>query len=136
MPLSTSHTAVFACCFTLLAAPMLAFASGSQNPPEAEIKAENARWAEENRVVGQAAIAAYFTQKSGKSAPRTVSFSNYEFYGDDRMVTEISDTEIRDSSGKLVSRGKQTLIFLKQGGSWKLHRDIWNGNPSLNSGEQ
>lgn len=58
--------------------------------------------------------------------PDTVSFANYEFYGNDQIATEVSDAEIHDHSGKLKFRGKQILIFLKQGGVWKLHRDIWN----------
>lgn len=128
--------------------------------PEAAIKAENARWAAayargdyaaigklytdegtllppgEDRVVGPAAIVAYFVKNADASAPNSVSFSNFEFYGNDDMVTEISDTEVRDHRGKLIVRGKQTLVFLKRGGAWKLHRDIWNDNAPLKPGDR
>ncbi|CAM3514120.1 DUF4440 domain-containing protein [Rouxiella silvae] len=113
---------------------------------EAAIKAQNALWAKAyargdneaiarlytkdgsllppggEKINGSAAIAKYFA-----GAPSdTLSFSNYEFYGNEQVVSEISDSEIRNQNGELKSRGKQILIFLNQGGTWKLHRDIWN----------
>ncbi|WP_150723244.1 YybH family protein [Pandoraea capi] len=123
-----------------------------QPQTESAIKVENARWAQAyargdyqaigqlytkdgsllppggDRIKGADAITEYFTKASGGSAPDTVSFSNYEFYGNDQVVTEVSDAEIHDPSGKLKYRGKQILIFLKQGGVWKLHRDLWNAS--------
>ncbi|EIW8484047.1 nuclear transport factor 2 family protein (plasmid) [Klebsiella pneumoniae] len=126
------------------------FANDLTPQTEAAIKAENARWAEAyargdyeaigrlytkngtllppggNRIVGASEIVNFFTKASSETQPDTVSFSNYEFYGNDQVVTEVSDTDIRDPSGKLKYRGKQILIFLKQGETWKLHRDIWN----------
>ncbi|WP_062918898.1 DUF4440 domain-containing protein [Paraburkholderia caribensis] len=142
--------AVFSCYVALVAAPVLAHARGQPTAYEGEIRAENARWADAyargdytaigelytddgtllppgtDRVVGPVAIATYFAKKLNGSAPHTVSFSDFEFYGDGEAMTEISNTEIRDHSGKLVARGKQTLIFRKQDGAWKLHRDMWN----------
>lgn len=155
----TIQSAILAGCLALLALPVLATAGASPNHTEAEIRAENARWAEayargdyaaigelytddgmllppgEPRVVGPTAIVAYFSDKASKSGPKAVTFSNYEFYGDDQMVTEISDTEIRDHEGNLISRGKQILIFVKRGATWKLHRDIWNASPLSSSGD-
>lgn len=154
----TIQSATLAGFLALLAVPVLATAGAFRNSTEAEIRAENARWAEayargdyaaigelytgdgmllppgEPRVVGPTAIAAYFDEKARKSGPKIVTFSNYEFFGDDQMVTEISDTEIRDREGNLISRGKQILIFVKKGSAWKLHRDIWNASPLSSSG--
>lgn len=142
-------------CIALFAVPALAQAGESAHALEAQIKVENDRWAQayarndykaigelytddgmllppgENPVVGPAAIAAYFAKKSDKSSPHTVSFDNVEFYGDSHMVTEISGTQIRAHDGKILSRGKQTLVFLKQGDRWKLHRDMWKADASL-----
>jgi ketosteroid isomerase-like protein len=144
------YSAALAACLPLFAFAIPATAGGSKRPPEAAIKAENARWAEafgrgdyeaigrlytENgallppggdRVTGGRAIAEYFTKGYAGSKPDTVSFSNYEFYGNEQIVTEVSDAEIHDHSGKLKFRGKQILIFVKQGGAWKVQRDIWN----------
>lgn len=60
-----------------------------------------------------------------------MSFDNYEFYGNDQAVTEVSDVEVRNHDGVLKIRAKQTLVFLKQGGTWKLHRDMWNAYPPV-----
>lgn len=125
-------------------------AGSPQLPAEAAIKAENARWADAfargdyeaigrlytrdgallppggDKVTGGSAIASYFVKGYAGSQPGTVSFSNEEFYGNDRLVTEVSDAEVHDHEGKLVYRGKQILVFLKESGAWKLHRDMWN----------
>jgi uncharacterized protein (TIGR02246 family) len=143
-------TAALAACVSFFAFAPPATAGDAQRPPEAAIKAENARWADAfgrgdyeaigrlythdgtllppggDKVTGSSAIAAYFTKGYAGSKPDTVSFSDYEFYGNDRVVTEVSDAQIHDHEGKLKFRGKQVLVFLKQGGAWKLHRDIWN----------
>lgn len=142
--------AAVAVCLSPFVVALPAYANGLQPQTEAAIKAENARWVQAyargdyeaigrlytkdgsllppggNRIVGAAAIVEHFTKAGTGSQSDTVSFSNYEFYGDDRVVTEVSDAEIHDQSGKLKYRGKQILIFLKQGGTWKLHRDMWN----------
>ena len=144
------RAAALAGCVALFSFATSASAAGPQHLPEAAIKAENARWAEAfargdyeaigglytkdgsllppggDKVTGAAAIAAYFTRGYAGIQPGTVSFSNDEFYGNSQMVTEVSDAEVRDHDGKLTLRGKQILIFLKQGHSWKLHRDMWN----------
>lgn len=143
-------SAALAACLSVLAFAAPAFASGPNPQTEAAIKAENARWAEAygradyeaighlytadgtllppgaDNVTGGRAITEYFTKAYTGSPPGTVSFSNYQFYGDDQAVTEVSDAELRDHDGNLKFRGKQTLIFLKQGNTWKLHRDMWS----------
>jgi uncharacterized protein (TIGR02246 family) len=143
-------TAALAACISFFAAAAPAAASSSQRPPEAAIRAENARWADAfargdyeaigrlytrdgtllppggDKITGGDAITAYFIKGYAGSKPSTVSFSHDEFYGNDQVVTEVSDADIHDHTGKLIYRGKQTLIFLKQDGVWKLHRDMWN----------
>jgi uncharacterized protein (TIGR02246 family) len=144
------YFSALAACLSLFAFTAPATAGGPSSSTEAAIKAENARWAQAfgqgdyeaigrlytedgallppggDRVIGARAIAEYFTNGYAASKPDTVSFSNYEFYGNDAAVTEVSDAEVRDQRGKLKYRGKQTLVFLKQGAAWKLHRDMWN----------
>ncbi|CAG2310148.1 MULTISPECIES: YybH family protein [Burkholderia] len=148
-------TAALAACVSFFAFTAPAVAGGAQRLPEAAIKAENARWADAfargdydaigrlytddgtllppggDKVTGRRAITDYFINGYAGSKPGTVSFSNYEFYGNDRVVTEVSDAEVRDHDGKLKVRAKQTLVFLKQGGTWKLHRDMWNAYPPV-----
>ncbi|RAR62364.1 ketosteroid isomerase-like protein [Paraburkholderia unamae] len=146
-----------AACLSFFAFAAPAAASGPQPQIESAIKAENARWAEAfgrgdyeaigrlytkdgallppggDKVIGGSAIVQYFASGYAGSKPHTVSFSNYEFYGNNRMVTEVSDAEVRDHSGTLTYRGKQILVFLKQGDTWKLHRDMWNDYGPLKS---
>lgn len=141
---------VVAVCLFSFAAAIPALANGPSPQTESAIKAENARWAEafrrgdyeaighlytkdgallppgEDRVTGRTAITEYFARTHAGSQPSTVAFSKYEFYGDDHAVTEISNADIRDHDGKLQIHAKQTLIFLKRGGVWRLHRDMWS----------
>jgi len=152
-------TAALAACVSFFTFTAPATAGGAQRPPEAAIKAENARWANAfargdyeaigrlytddgtllppggDKVIGGRAIAEYFTKGYAGTKPGTVSFSHYEFYGDDRMVTEVSDAEVRDHDGKLQIRGKQILVFVKQAGEWKLHRDMWNDYPPVKTAD-
>jgi len=144
-------SAAVAACLSVLTFAAPAFASGPNPQTEAAIKAENARWAEAygradyeaighlytadgtllppgaDNVTGGHAITEYLTKAYAGAPPGTVSFSNYQFYGDDQAVTEVSDAEVRDHDGIVTFRGKQILIFLKQGKTWKLHRDMWSG---------
>lgn len=155
--ISLCVAAITACLplFALAAPP----ASSPSPQTEAAIKAQNTLWSEAfkkgdyqaigrlyteggtllqaggDRVVGPAAIVKYFTKGSDGNAPATVTFSDYEYYGDEKVVAEVSDYKIRSHDGKLESRGKQVLIFLKQGGVWKLHRDIWNDNGPTKPGD-
>ncbi|WP_406807079.1 YybH family protein [Burkholderia semiarida] len=148
-------TAALAACVSFFAFAAPAVAAGAQRLPEAAIKAENARWADAfargdydaigrlytddgallppggDKVTGRRAITEYFTNGYAGSKPGTVSFDNYEFYGNDHAVTEVSDVEVRNHDGVLKIRAKQTLVFLKQGGTWKLHRDMWNAYPPV-----
>jgi uncharacterized protein (TIGR02246 family) len=150
----------FAVALAIAAGPAAVYAASPQQSTEAAIKAENARWADAfkrgdyqaigrlytedgtllqpggPRVVGAAAISKYFVQIYAGKTPDTVSFSNFEFYGNDKVVTEVSDSVLRNSEGKLLSRDKQILIFLKQGDTWKLHRDMWNNDGSLKPGDR
>lgn len=132
-------------------APAMAASAADLGPPiEAAIKVQNARWADAfrrgdydaigqlysrdgellppgaGRVRGRVAIARYFAKAYAGTAPGSVSFSNEEFYGDDRAVTEVSDALVRAHDGRLQIHAKQTLVFLKRHGVWKLHRDMWN----------
>lgn len=142
--------AALTACVSLFTFSVEASAGDQQRPPEAAIKAENARFAQAygqgdyaaigrlytkdgallppggGKITGAAAITEYFSKQHVGARSDTVSFANYEFYGDDQTVTEVSDAEIRDADGTLKYSGKQTLIFLKQDGVWKLHRDMWN----------
>jgi uncharacterized protein (TIGR02246 family) len=84
-------------------------------------------------VDGLAAIREFFVRWKAANGAQTIRFSQFEFYGEDPVVTEVSQMEIRDAaSGQLQARGKQILVRVKQDGQWRIHRDIWNGNGAVN----
>lgn len=148
------YSHLFAAVAVLCLAPVLFVfpaSAGALTPDtEAAIRAENAKWARAyargdyaaisrlytadgellppggNRISGGKAIVSFFVRANKGRPPGHVSFSNAEFYGSDSIVAEVSDTAICSRDGELKYRGKQTLIFLKSGGQWQLHRDIWN----------
>jgi uncharacterized protein (TIGR02246 family) len=84
-------------------------------------------------LVGRKAIRDFFEKLMGTRPPDHIEFNNFEFYGAEPAVTERSDLEIRDASGKLKARGKQVLIRVKQNGQWKIHRDMWTNNGEVKS---
>jgi ketosteroid isomerase-like protein len=49
-----------------------------------------------------------------------------ETHGD--TAHEVGNYEMRDAGGKAADRGKYIVIWKREGGQWKLHRDIWNSN--------
>lgn len=104
----------------------------------AQLYTEDARLLPEGSaaVIGRPDIVAYLAKLKAGGPATTLSFNNYEFYGDDLVVTEITDTEVRDATGKLKSRGKQILVFVKQAGEWKLHRDMWTRNGPLKADDR
>ncbi|MGH9323281.1 MAG: YybH family protein [Vicinamibacteria bacterium] len=46
-----------------------------------------------------------------------------EAHGD--AAHEVGQYELSDAAGKVLDRGKYVVIWKKDGGRWKLHRDIW-----------
>lgn len=148
-----SRAAIVACVACLALSAFPAVAQRSKAPPAAAILAENAKWAAAFhagdfaaigalytedasllppgglRVTGQEAITRFFREEYAGRQPGSIRFSDEEFYGDDRTVTEVASLTIRAPDGTLKARGKQILVFLKRGNAWKLHRDIWNSDP-------
>jgi uncharacterized protein (TIGR02246 family) len=41
---------------------------------------------------------------------------------------EVGRYELSGADGKTLDRGKYVVIWKRDGGQWKLHRDIWNTN--------
>ena len=50
-----------------------------------------------------------------------------EEHGDDTAI-EVGKAAILGPGGAIVDQGKYLVVWKKEGGSWKLHRDIWNSN--------
>ena len=54
----------------------------------------------------------------------TLTTSEVETYGD--TAHEVGSYEMKVEGGKVVDRGKYVVVWKREQGQWKLHRDIWN----------
>jgi uncharacterized protein (TIGR02246 family) len=54
----------------------------------------------------------------------TLTTSDVETHGD--TAYEVGSYEMKVDGGKVVDRGKYIVIWKREQGQWKLHRDIWN----------
>ena len=59
------------------------------------------------------------------SGIRGVSLKTLEVEGHATTAHEVGQYELHDAAGKLLDRGKYVVIWKRDGGKWKLHRDIW-----------
>lgn len=134
----------------LLGAP--AFATTVHSPDEAAVKAVTETWGatfaqgdlkaisrlytddakllppNATAVSGRDAILTWFEKNLRPALPASIKFSHYEIYGGGDVATSVSEMEMYDSGGKIVERGKQTIVLIKQNGQWKIHRDMWSDN--------
>lgn len=78
-------------------------------------------------VSGTAAIAAFW-QAVFDSGVKGVSLVDVEVEGHGDTAHEVGALELRDADAKVLDRGKYIVLWKKQGGAWKLHRDIWNSS--------
>jgi uncharacterized protein (TIGR02246 family) len=56
----------------------------------------------------------------------TITALEVEAHGD--TAIEVSSWTLKGKDGTLVDRGKAIVIWKKEDGRWKLHRDIWNSS--------
>lgn len=80
--------------------------------------------AQSDFVSGTEAIS-QFWQAVFNSGIKEVSFTTVEVEGHGNTAHEVGKYELRGADGKVLDHGKYVVIWKKEGGSWKLHRDIW-----------
>ena len=118
---------------------------------KAEIQALENAWAEADNARNANALAAFYSDDAmslsnnkpmdvGKAAIQkglevsmakrvkgsTVSYEIMDVFGDDKQVTEVGKTIIKDASGKVTSTGKYMAIWEKRDGKYLCVRDIGN----------
>jgi uncharacterized protein (TIGR02246 family) len=49
-----------------------------------------------------------------------------EAHGD--TAHEVGTYELSAADGKVIDKGKYIVIWKREGGQWKMHRDIWNSD--------
>ena len=58
---------------------------------------------------------------------KKITFTTYEVYPMGNLALEVSGWKLEDASGK-GPEGKALVLWKKNGKTWELYRDIWNGN--------
>lgn len=57
-----------------------------------------------------------------------VTFKSLEVETHGDIGHEVAYYTVTDEGGKVLDTGKYIVIWKREGGQWKLHRDIWNTN--------
>jgi len=60
---------------------------------------------------------------------KKITFKTREVHAMGNLALEVSSWKLEDASGK-GPEGKALVLWKKVGGTWLLHRDIWNDNAS------
>lgn len=60
-----------------------------------------------------------------------IKLTTLEVWGDENYITEEGLFEINAKDGKQVDNGKYIVVWKKEDGKWKLHRDMSNTNLPL-----
>ena len=75
-------------------------------------------------ISGQKNIASFWGAFSKMGADLTLNTT--EVWGDENYITEEGVYEIKAKDGKQLDKGKYIVLWKKEDGKWKLHRDISN----------
>ena len=86
---------------------------GQLLPPNSEI------------VTGHEPIAGFWQFVMGLGV-KTIRLDSSEVGVQGGMAVEIGQYTLSGADGSAVDRGKYLVVWRNEGGSWKLHRDIWN----------
>jgi len=100
--------------------------SRSDGPGVAALYTANAQLlpAQSDFVTGTQAIG-QFWQTAFDSGMKGVSLVTMEVEKHADTAYEVGELEILGAEGNVLDRAKYIVIWKKEGGSWKLHRDIW-----------
>jgi uncharacterized protein (TIGR02246 family) len=78
-------------------------------------------------VTGTPAIQAFWQAVMGMGIKEaTLETVELESHGD--AAYEVGRYTLRGDGGQMVDEGKYIVIWKREGGQWKLHRDIWNSS--------
>jgi ketosteroid isomerase-like protein len=57
-----------------------------------------------------------------------VALKTVDLFEHGSMATEVGQYELRDKAGKTIDHGKYMVLWRKEGGKWKLFRDMFSTN--------
>ena len=69
-----------------------------------------------------------FWQGALDSGIAGVELKTLEVFGHGPTATEVGQYELRDRAGKVLDHGKYIVIWRREGGNWKLLRDMFSTN--------
>jgi uncharacterized protein (TIGR02246 family) len=79
------------------------------------------------RATGPQAILEFW--KAGLAgAPPVGKLTTVEVEAHGDTAHEVGTYELSTADGKVIDKGKYVVVWKREGGQWKLHRDIWNSD--------
>jgi ketosteroid isomerase-like protein len=140
-------------CLSVCAAILLAMAAagGAAQGDRAAIEAANARFGSLFKQANGAGVAALYTQDAQVLPPngdivsggaaiqkfwqgvmdagiKGAKLTTLEVTPAGNTAYEVGRYELSGADGSVLDNGKYVVIWKRDGGQWKLHRDIWNTN--------
>jgi ketosteroid isomerase-like protein len=82
------------------------------------------------RVCGIDGITKFYWN-NGDSQTTTLDIKGEEVSGTATEVTEVGSYRVLDDEGTLLDDGKFMAIYRNEGGTWKVHREIWNSDHAM-----
>ena len=77
-------------------------------------------------IEGKEKIASFWSGFTKMGA--SISLTTIEVWGDENYITEEGSFEIKLKDGKIADKGKYVVVWKKEDGKWKLHRDLSNSD--------
>jgi len=78
-------------------------------------------------IQGRSAIAAFWKGATDMGVkPIKLDPKEVEQHGD--AVVELGQYKLSGDGGVSIDHGKYMVVWMQDGGKWKLHRDIWNSS--------
>jgi uncharacterized protein (TIGR02246 family) len=69
-----------------------------------------------------------FWQGALDSGIAGIGLTTVEVFGHGPTATEVGQYELRDKTGKVLDHGKYVVVWRREGGKWKLLRDMFSTN--------
>jgi ketosteroid isomerase-like protein len=76
---------------------------------------------------GQAALLEFW-KAALAGVPGPIKLTTQELVAHGDAAHEIGAYQVSTADGKVAEKGKYVVIWKREGGQWKLHRDIWNSD--------